>query len=60
MEGIRAQAVAGFDVHFDAYAKQHLPIVDHTDRVFRRNGTVPDDMKQDGTRHPDVRQFRGS
>jgi len=41
--------VAGFDVGFDAYAKQHLPIVDHTDRVFRRNGTVPDDMGHDGT-----------
>ena len=35
----------GFDVHFNAYARQHLLIVDHTDRVFRRNRTVPDDME---------------
>ncbi|MFC2006815.1 hypothetical protein ACFLUQ_01450 [Chloroflexota bacterium] len=35
----------GFDVEFDAYARQHLPIVDHTDRVFRRNSTIPDDME---------------
>ena len=39
----------GFDVHFDAYAKQHLLIVGHTVRVFRRSRTVPDDMKHDGT-----------
>lgn len=37
-----------FDVHFDAYAKQHLLIVGHTNRVFRRSRTVPDDLKHDG------------
>ena len=30
----RLYAVAGFDVHFDAYAKQHVLITDHTNRGF--------------------------
>jgi len=46
---VHPQVFADFDVEFDAYAKQHLPIVDHTDRGFHCNETVPDDMGHDGT-----------
>ncbi len=45
----RCPVSPGFDVHFDAYAKQHLLIVDHTNRGFGGHETIPDDMKHDGT-----------
>ena len=41
--------MAGFDVHFDVDAKQHILIVDHTNRGFGGYETVPDDMVHDGT-----------
>ena len=37
------------DVHFVVHAQPHRLTTNHTDRDFRRNGTVPDDMEHDGT-----------
>ncbi|MFC1916615.1 hypothetical protein ACFLX1_00570 [Chloroflexota bacterium] len=38
-----------FDVGFVVYRESHVQTVDHTNRGFGCHGTVPDDMKHDGT-----------
>ena len=43
------RVVVRFDVHFVVDGGTQQVTNNHTDRVFRRNGTVPDDMKHDGT-----------